>query len=409
MFWLNIKLAWRNLFRNKRRSLIAGTAIGLGLASLIFVDALVIGMTDNMIHSATASFLGEGQIHDENFVDTQATEETINNLDWVVSELEKEDIVQNFTRRTSVMAMISSAANVSSINLVGVNPETEPPLSQVDEALQKGDYFKDENMRDILIGSKLAEILETELNDRVVVTVSQVETGDLSQDMFRVSGIYHFNTPEMDRGMAFIRLKKAQDMLGLGDNVHEIAINFTDNRYGRNDKLPFWDKYSKHGNLAQGWTEILPQLEAALELSQFSTFLVGVILFGVVALGIINTLFMSLYERMFEFGVLRAVGTRPASLAQLIVLEAAALAVISIVLGNIIGLIVTYITAQVGIDYTGIEFAGVTFRTLLYPELKPSQFIFYPFWVFVLTVLVGLYPAISAAKISPARALQKVL
>ncbi len=409
MIWLNIKLAWRNLFRNKRRSLIAGTAIGLGLASLIFVDALVIGMTDNMIHSATASFLGEGQIHDEDFVNTRAAEDTINNLDWVVNNLEKEDIVENFTRRTSVMAMISSAANVGSINLVGVDPATEPPLSQIDEALQKGDYFKNDNMRDILIGSKLAELLETELNDRVVVTVSQVGTGDLSQEMFRVSGIYHFNAQEMDRGMAFIHLKKSQDMLGLGNNVHEIALNFTDTKYGRDEKLPFWDKYSKHGNLAQGWTEILPQLEAALELSRFSTFLVGIILFGVVALGIINTLFMSLYERMFEFGVLRAVGTRPGSLAQLIVLEAAALAVVSIVLGNIIGFIITYITAQVGIDYTGIEFAGVTFRKLLYPVMKTSQFIYYPIWVFVLTVLVGLYPAISAARISPAKALQKVL
>jgi len=404
-----IKLAWRNLFRNKRRSLIAGIAIGLGLASLIFVDALIIGMKDNMVASATSSFLGEGQIHHKDFRKTQSVENTIHAQDWIVSSLKKEDIVEHFTLRVMNMGMINSAANMSSINLVGVDPETEKFLSQVDDAIIKGSFFAEKKKRDILIGSKLAEILEVELGDRVVVTVSQAETGDLSQEMFRISGIYHFNVQEMDRGMAFIQLKKAQEMFGIGDNVHEIAIRFTSTQYGRNEKLPFWDKYSQHGNEALGWTELMPQLKAALELSSFSTYLTGLILFGVVSLGIINTLFMSLYERMFEFGVLRAVGTRPFGIAQLILFEAGALAILSIVLGNIFGFVLTYIMSKVGIDYTGIEFAGVTFRELLYPVLEFQQFIYYPIWVFVLTVIVGIYPAVYAARLSPANAMRKVL
>ncbi len=326
-----------------------------------------------------------------------------------MQHLSQEKIVENFTVRVHSRAMISSAANVSSVGLVGINPESEPALSQVDDALTKGNYFQDNTGREILIGSKLAEILEVGLHDRVVVTVSQVGTGDLSQEMLRVSGIYHFNMREMDRGMAFVRISKARELLGLSKQAHEIAMNFTNTSYGRDEDLSFWQEFSQHGNIAQGWTEILPQLEAALELSQFSTLLVGLILFGVVALGIINTLFMSLYERMFEFGVLRAVGTRPVSIAMMIIFEAGALAILSIIVGNIIGFVATYITAQVGIDYTGIEFAGVTFRELLYPVLKFEQFTMYPFWVFVLTLLVGIYPAVYAAKISPANAMRRVL
>ncbi|MEE4310258.1 MAG: FtsX-like permease family protein [candidate division KSB1 bacterium] len=409
MLWTYVKLAWRNLFRNKRRSLIAGIAIGLGLASLIFVDAMIIGMRDNMIASATSSFLGEGQIHQKDFRTTQSVENTIQNKDWVVSNLEEEKIVEHFTRRVMNMAMINSAANMSSISLVGIDPETEKPLSQVDDAITKGAFFEENRERDILIGSKLAEILEVDMGDRVVVTVSQAETGDLSQEMFLVSGIYHFNMKEMDRGMAFVRLRKAQDMFNIGDEIHEIAINFTSTKYGREGHLPFWDKYSKYSNEALGWTKLMPQLKAALDLSSFSTYLTGLILFGVVSLGIINTLFMSLYERMFEFGVLRAVGTRPFGIARLILLEAGALAILSIILGNIIGFVITYTVSKVGIDYTGIEFAGVTFRELLYPVLEVSQFIYYPLWVFVLTVVVGIYPAVYAAKISPADAMRKVL
>ncbi len=406
---MTIKLAWRNIFRNKRRTFIAGTAIGIGLASLIFVDALIIGMKDIMVQSATASFLGEGQIHHQDYQRTGEVTLTINNPDQVVAGLKKEKVVEDFTLRTMSFGMITSPANVSSINLVGINPNTEKYLSQIDEALQKGSYFDGDNPRDIVIGNELAEILEVELGDRVVITVSEAETGDLSQEMFRISGIYHFNIQEMDKGMAFIRLHKAQEILAIGDNVHEIALTFTNTQLGRQSDHPFWHKYSQHGNKAQGWTELMPQLHAALELTDFSTLIIGIILFGVVALGIINTLFMAIHERIFEFGVLRAVGTRPYKVAQMILFEAGSLAIVSIILGNILGFIVTYITSQVGIDYTGIEFAGVTFRQLLYPQLKPVQFAWYPLWVFIITVLVGVYPAIYAAKITPVHALRKTL
>lgn len=404
-----IKLAWRNIFRNKRRSFIAGTAIGIGLASLIFVDALIIGMERNMIHSATSSFLGEGQIHGEGFRKIQEVEKTINRLDWVVSNLNQETIVKHFTLRVMSFAMISSASNMSAISLVGVVPSTERHLSKIDEALKEGSYFEEGAGRNIIIGSKLAEILEVGLDDRIVITVAQAETGDLSQEMFRVSGIYHFNVRDMDQGMAFVRLEKAQQMLGIGDDVHEIAINFTDPQFGQDENLPFWKKYSQYGNNAEGWTDVLPQLKGALEISTFSTYIVGLILFGVVALGIINTLFMSLHERMFEFGVLRAVGTRPFGIARLIIFEAGALAVLSIGIGIMLGFLITYLTSKVGIDYTGIEFAGITFRELLYPVLKLKQFIFYPFWVFVFTEIAGIYPAIYAARIVPADAMRKSL
>jgi ABC-type antimicrobial peptide transport system permease subunit len=150
-------------------------------------------------------------------------------------------------------------------------------------------------------------------------------------------------------------------------------------------------------------------LEAAFDLSQFGTYIVGLILFGVVALGIVNTLFMSLHERMFEFGVMRAVGTSPLRMAQLILLEAGALAMISIILGLIMGYVITWIFMNTGIDYTGIEFSGVTFRTLLYPVLEIEQFITYPLAVFFFTVLVGLIPALSATKLSPAEAMRRSL
>ena len=402
-----VKLAWRNIFRNKRRTLIAATAIGIGLTALIFIDAFMIGMEETMIRTATASFLGDAQIHREGFRDAQEVSLTVQALDSVTENLAKEEIVAHFTQRTLASSMITSPANVSAISLVGVHPPTEKFLSLIDDAITEGAYFEGDNSRDIVIGAKLAEILEIGLGDRVVVTVAQAESGELSQEMFRISGIYHFADAAMNSGMAFVRLEKAQEMLAIGKDVHEIAIKFTSIAYSQETTLPFWDTYSQHGNEALSWTELMSQLTVVLEMTKYSKYIMGVILFGVVVFGIINTLFMSLYERMFEFGVLRAVGTRPFGMARVILFEAGALAIVSIGLGTILGFILTGVLAHVGIDYTGIEMMGVTMQEFIYPVLEVQQFIIYPIVVFIFTLIAGLYPAWHVAKMAPVDAMRK--
>ena len=407
MWLILVKLAWRNIFRNKRRTIIAATAIGIGLTALIFMDAFMIGMEETMVRTATASFLGDAQIHREGFRDEQEASLTIQALDAVTANLAEEAIVQHWTQRVLVAGMITSPANVSAMNLVGIHPPTEKFLSLIDEAITEGVYFEGDNHRDVVIGAKLAEILEVGVGDRVVVTVAQAKTGELSQEMFRVSGIYYFADEGMNSGMAFVRIQKAQEMLAIGNNVHEIAIKFTSIAYTQDTSLPFWDTYSRHGNEALSWIELMPQLTALLEMTTYSKYIVGVILFAVVVFGIINTLFMSLYERMFEFGVLRAVGTRPFGMARVILFEAGALAVVSIGLGVILGFLVTALLAHTGIDYTGIEMMGVTMQEFIRPTLTIEQFIIYPIWVFVFTIIAGLYPARYVAKMSPVDAMRR--
>jgi ABC-type lipoprotein release transport system permease subunit len=334
-------------------------------------------------------------------------EKTIADLDNVITGLAGEDIVEHFTVRTLAFAMITSPANVIAVSMIGIEPETEQYLSQIDEVITEGTYFEGGREQEVVIGEKLAEILEVELGDRVVLTTARAESGELSQEMFRVSGIYRFNIKEMDQGTAFVRLNKARQMLGLFGEAHEIAIKFHDSKTARDSSLIFWRKYSGSNNEAVGWDKIVPQLKVVFELSDYSTLILGIILFGITSLGIINTLFMSLHERMFEFGVLRAVGTRPFAMGRLIMFEAGSLAVISIILGVILGFGVTYFFVKTGIDYTGIEYAGVTFRELLYPVLTVSQFIKYPVWVFIFTLAAAVYPAWFASRMQPANAMRK--
>lgn len=404
-----LRLAWRNVLRNRRRTILAGLAIGIGLAGIIFVDGLLVGMEAAMIRSATSTFLGHAQIHSEDFRTTLEVERTVADADRILSDLSADDRVAGFAPRIQAHAMVTSPANVSAVSLFGVDPKLEPSISKVHQAIVRGSYLEAGEWGRILIGSGLARNLEAEIDDRLVVTVAQAGTGELAQEMFRVAGIFHFNMRALDANAAFIPLDQSQSLLGLGNGVHEIALCFDDIALAGDRSLPFWERYSAGGNEALGWRDLLPELDAALGLSDISMYAIVVILFAVVGLSIMNTLFMSLYERIFEFGVLRAVGTRPTRLAVVVLLEAACLAGVSIVIGSAIaaGLVLWF--GHQGIDYVGIEYAGVTFAEPLYPVIEMRQFVVFPLCVVGFALAAGIYPALFAARLVPAAAMRRSL
>lgn len=402
-----LKLAWRNVLRNKRRTILSGIAVGITLASLMLIDGLYIGMIKSMIGTATDTFLGHGQIHAEGFSDTLEVEKTINNADEILRSLGSEELISGFSPRMVSFAMLSSTSGVNSVLLYGIDPDMERGISMIDEAITEGGYLSSGVQGQILIGSKAAETLEVKVGDRVVATVAQAETGELSQNLFRVGGIYHMGIREADSGLAFILIGKAREMLALDGRTHEIAIRFHDINNSGDRSLPFWKRYSTGGNEAVGWKDLVPQLEGVIDMTDISTAITLSLVFCIVGVIIMHALFMSLYERMFEFGILRAIGTRPLSMAFIIFLEAAALSLISIILGLLLGLGAVGFFAWYGIDYKGIEFAGVTINELLYPEFALNQFTFYPVMIFIFSITAAIYPAVFAARMTPAKAMQR--
>ncbi len=401
------KLAWRNVLRNKRRTVLSGIAVGITLASLIFLDGIYIGMLDSMIRTATDTFLGQGQIHAEGFRDTLEVEKTIHDSGSVIKSLGAEGLVSGFSERTISIAMLSSAAGVNSVLLYGIDPEAERNMSMIDEAIIEGTYLPPGDSGRILIGSRAAETLEAGIGDRLVITVAQAGTGELSQDMVRVGGIFHMGIREIDSGMAFINIQRARKLLALGHASHEIALRFKNIRDAGDRSLTFWNKYSREGNEAMGWRDLMPQLDGVIELADISSVITSFLVFCIVAVIIIHTLFMSLYERMFEFGVLRALGTRPLSMSLIIFFEAASLSFISILIGLGFGFIVMQIFSAYGINYKGIEFAGVTINELIYPVMTFRQFTLFPVLIFLFSMAAALYPAVFAARLTPARAMKR--
>lgn len=400
-------LAWRNSLRNKRRTALAALAVGLGLAALIFTDGLSIGMLAGIIDTATGTFMGQAQIHRRGFTDALDADLHINDGPGLLERLDREPLVTAASPRAVSFAMIASPANSGSVMLYGLDPAAERRVSRIERAVKGGDFLG--GAAAIVIGAGLASTLEVELGDKVVVTAAAAGGGELAQAMFRVGGIMKTGSRAMDSNLAFVRLEKAQELLNLGKDFHEIALAFRDINYAEDASLPFWKAYGSGGNEARGWAELVPELSASRKMSAFGILITAVILSGIVALGITNTLFMSLYERMFEFGVLRAVGTRPSRMALMIICEAAVLALLSSAVGVFIGWLASHITGIYGLDYTGVDFAGVTILEPIRPMFRPLQYWLYPSALFVFTLIVSLYPAVYAARMNPVKAMRKSL
>jgi ABC-type lipoprotein release transport system permease subunit len=402
-----LKMAWRNIFRNKKRTFLTGLIIAIGLASLMFTDAAIVGMKRNMIASVTSSFMGDAQIHRDGFQESLDTEKTIIGAGEIRNKLAEDPAVARFSRRVMGFGTVSSPADINSVAVYGIEPQRERPLSKLDETITQGAYL--EGMGGIMIGSELAERLEAEVGDRIVVSVSNAESGNLAQELFRVSGIYTMQIEELDSSTAFIPLSTAQQLFGVGKGVHEIAVRFKETSYATAGAQEFKERYGKGENLAQTWPDLVPQMKRMLEMTDFSVGIVMIIVFAVIIFGIVNTLFMSLYERTFEFGVLRAVGTRSGRLKTMIVFEAGSLGIYSAAMGILLGALFIWLGSMTGMNLSGVELAGATFTDKIYTVFRARQFILHPLLILGFTILVSFYPARHAGKMSITDALQRTL
>ena len=393
--------------RNRRRTIITGIAIGVGLASLMFSDALFAGMNAHMVESTTRTWMGDAQIHREGFRETARISYTIENPDKLDSMLAVDTLVAASTGRLISPASLQSAMEMKPVTLVGVNHLTENRISMLEAATDSGSYLTGDSM-EIIIGYKLAEDMDLALGDIAVITTAMADRG-FSSRMFMVSGICKFGSDQYDRYTAFVNIESAESLLGLSGELHEIAIRFLDPMTAMNPDLPFWNTFSPDSNKAEGWPLLAPQINTMLGMVNVSMAIMAAILFGLVLFGIVNSLFMSVYERMYEFGVMKAVGTSKFNITTMVLLEAFWLGVVGSVIGALIGFGLIAHYANAGISFGEIDFAGVMFDKPLYTIVDWSRIWIYPVATLLFTTIAGIYPGIHAGNLNPSEAMRKSL
>ncbi len=400
------RLAARNIFRNVRRTWLTVFLIACGLAALIFADAYIRGSMATMIRISTETLLGEAQIHLPGYRDAQDVDLYISDVNKLTGQLNQIKEISAYSPRIISGAMISSSENVAAGMLYGIDAEKESSVGKLKDVMIAGDYLTGKSNQ-IILGQELVDILELRIGDRVVVTASQANGGELSQNLFRLSGIFRFKDRALDSGLAFINLKQAQKLVNIS-GVHEVAIKFTELEYAEDKSLSLWDTLNTTEFETLSWFELVPQLNGIIAMVEYSTLIVATIMYILVSLGVINTMFMSIYERHYEFGILLAIGTRAKILFVQVLIEGIYIALISIVIGNFIGGLLSYWGVTNGLNFLeDMEFSGITMNEPIFLIIDPFAVLNLSLSLLVITVLACVYPAIHGARLSPSTAMRK--
>ena len=400
-------LAWRNLWRNHRRTLIMLAAITVGVWAMIFMTALMRGMVDDMLLNGIRSLPGEVQIHHPQYRDDPSINNSISAPEDELLEALQGPQVSAWTSRVRVPAVISSERDTRGVILLGVEPETEVQVSFDADTIREGRFLEDSSDKGLVIGAKMADHLETDLGKRVVV-MSQDPENNIADRGFRIVGIYKAKLASLEETYIYAGRDIVQTMLKMDNSVSEIAITGDDYRHV-DQWYPYIEQAAGRNVETLPWYEVDTYLGSMLAMMDGFVLVWIIIVFLALSFGLVNTLVMAVFERVREIGLMQALGMRPSTILYQILMESLLLLMIGLVLGNMIA-VGTVIPLQDGIDISvvaeGMEMMGTS--SVLYPALKINDMIMANMIVIVLGLLTSILPAWRAASYDPIEALNKI-
>ena len=400
-----LALAWRNIWRNKKRSLIIIAAIAVGLCCGLFASATMFGMWDSMINTTIDRDLGHFQIHSKTFEDEKLVTDTIPNFENILTTLNATNYVTGVTSRILIEGMASSATTSNGVRILGINPETEKKVTSIYKHIVKGNYFGESWKNQIVIGEKLADNLGLREKSKIVLGFQGID-GSIIYGAFRVTGIFRTESSMFDKSNVFVKENDLLKLINSDKISNEIVVRLSSVQLVDSVYVPIKNKYP---NLSvKYWGELAPELNFYYQSVVLqSNIFVGIILFALL-FGITNTMLMSVMERVREFGVLMSVGMKRSRVFFMIIMETISLAFIGGIIGLILALILIQYFASVGINLSAFTegLSQWSLGTRLYTSLP---FSFYPpiiIMILVTAVIGAFYPALKAIKLKPATAIR---
>jgi ABC-type lipoprotein release transport system permease subunit len=401
------RLAWRNLWRNHRRTLIMLLAISVGVWAMIFMTALMRGMVDEMVRDGINTLPGQVQIHHPEFRDDPSIDNSLampgpNLLNALASPE-----VTGWTSRVRVPAMISSERDSRGVTLLGVDPDGEVALGFDPGSIVQGRFLSGPDDKGLVIGKKLLERLETDLGKRVVV-MSQDPDNNVADRGFRIVGIYKAKLAGLEEAFIYAGRSTVQSLLKMDEQISEIAIGGPDYRNVE-------DLLTTIRNASPAGVEILPWMELDSYLGMMMGVMDGFVLVWVVVIflalsfGLVNTLMMAVFERVREIGLIQALGMRPTAILYQILMESVMLLLLGLVIGNLLAL-ASILPLKGGIYISvvaeGMEMMGA--GSMLYPALTVHDVVMANSVVIALGLLTSLLPAWRASQYKPVEAIAKI-
>ncbi len=410
-------LAWRNLWRYPRRTTIILLAIAFGIWSMLSMSAFMRGMMEQYVNNAIQSLVGHIQIHAPGYRDDPVIDHSMPPPnDKLLNVLNGENI-KGWATRVRVPAAVSSERESMGVTLVGIDPAQEQGLSFIADAdaVTEGRYLESIDDKGIILGRKLVERLETRLGKRVVL-MSQNRYNEIAERGFRVVGIFDAKTENVETQFAFVGRRVAQKMLGMQDNISELAVLGQDRdelddlvqklRVAATDELATTEKPEKLD--IQPWPTLNPLVKIMVNVFEGFLLIWYVVVFIAMAFGLVNTLLMAVFERTREIGLFQALGMKPRWIVGQVLFESSFLLAIGLTVGNLMGWATLVLTAD-GLDFSrwaaGYEMAGLS--SLIYLVLSTADIVIANVLVISLGLIASLYPAWRAARYVPVEAITR--
>ncbi|MDO9528095.1 MAG: ABC transporter permease [Syntrophales bacterium] len=410
---IDFKMAWRNIWRNPRRSILTISAIAFACLLLVFMLSWQFGSYDTMINSAVKIHTGHLQVQAKGYDDKRGIRMVVPDPAKIGGLLDTIPEVTAYTYRTNAFSLVSSKDRTYGVVVVGIDPEKEARVSTIKELIRKGQYLSDKDTDQAIVGNLLAKNLHVDLGDELVV-LGQGRDGSVAATVVKVKGIYRSGQDDFDRSSIQIPLKNFQDVYYMRGAVHEVVVlGKSLNDVQKIKKIAVADINNAdktHHLVALDWTELMPGLVEAIQMDLYSGFIFYLILIIVVAFSILNTFLMSVFERTKEFGVLMAIGTTPGRLTKLLLIESITMTLVGICVGIILGMLVTWYFQVHGFVISGtsdiLSQFGMPDR--IFPRLSLRSVLIGPGAVLVITFLTALYPALKVRRIVPVEAMKAV-
>jgi len=410
---IELKMAWRNIWRNPRRTLLTISAIAFASMILVFMLSFQLGCYETMINTSVKISTGHLQIQAKGYLKDKKMRLVIKDPEQVAKFLDTVEGIDTYTFRANGFSLVSSDTRTYGVVVTGIDPLKEAHVSSIKSLVRKGSYLKEDDETAALIGELLSHNLKVDINDELTI-LGQGKDGSIAAAVLTIKGIFTSGIDEFDRNVIMMGLKGFQEIFSMGKSVHEAVItadSLGDVSMVKQEIQNNFLKIKGGEYLAvPDWMEIMPGLLQGIQMDLVSGIIMYIILVIVVAFSIFNTFLMAILERTREFGVMMAIGTSPSRITKLVMLESICMTIVGIVLGIIIGSLVTLYFQKHGIFIAGTEDIlkqyGIPDR--LYPRLSLISATAGPLVVFVITFVSSVFPALKIRKLKPVEAMNNI-
>jgi len=404
---LSLTLAWRNLWRNRRRTFITMASIIMAVILSSIMNSMQLGQYDQMIDNSVGKFSGHIQVQDTSYLDEPTLDHSIEWSTEIEERLSATSGVEHVIPRIDTYALAAGPERSRAAMLIGIDPEVEAQLSDPQSKLIKGTYFSNTFENGVLIAEGLADFLNVNTGDTLILIGSGYQ-GMSASGAYPILGILRFGIPEMNKSMVYIPLETIQEMTGAYDRVTAIAI-LVDRISDIGSISSDIDKTLPEGLVARPWQDIMPELVQAIQADYGSSFIILLILYMVVGFGIFGTVLMMTAERTYELGVMTAIGTPKSRLAGILTLEMICITVMSTIIGIVVSFPIMYY-----FNVNPLEFDGETAKAILEYGMEPYiRFSLDPMVpmtqagiVLAITAAISLYPLWHMRNLKPVEAMR---